>query len=346
MFRRMSVVALMIVAGCSDGISPAARPVSVSKAVNGPISIRILPNLDGNDVTVTSFNQYDVVAGYRTSPIPRFFRSRTSIDYLTPPTGYVPGDFWPISAGINSGGQIVSGMLSDTAQRAFIWWHNDGTMLLNPTYGYEHNTVPLGCGAWAISDSGYVVGMCQPGSNFFVAEWSPNGTIILNECCGVLKAIAANHYITGFDLRSQDIPRALVWRPRAADYDVIGTLNGEPQQSSGLAVNDSGWVAGFGYTYPDTSAQLWVPNQPVRILSHLGQATGVDDAGNVVGYHRDSTTSAPVAFLWNFANGATFLPGLPGGGATAAVAINGGNREILGWAIDKSGLKHAVIWSF
>jgi hypothetical protein len=84
----------------------------------------------------------------------------------------------------------------------------------------------------------------------------------------------------------------------------------------------------------------------MRILSHIGQATGVDAAGNVVGFHRDTHTSPSVAFLWNFATGAHFLPGLPGGGATAAVAISNANREILGWAIDAHHLKHAVIWSF
>jgi hypothetical protein len=75
-------------------------------------------------------------------------------------------------------------------------------------------------------------------------------------------------------------------------------------------------------------------------------ATGVDNWGNVVGFHRDSASGPRTAFLWNFATGAHFLPGLPGGGETAAVAINSVNPEILGWAIDSHGVKHTVIWTF
>ncbi|HZS58615.1 MAG TPA: hypothetical protein VFA43_05050 [Gemmatimonadaceae bacterium] len=70
------------------------------------------------------------------------------------------------------------------------------------------------------------------------------------------------------------------------------------------------------------------------IDSHIGAATGVDPSGNVVGFHRDVHGGPSVDFLWSFATGAHFLPGLPNGGASAAVAISGVNREILGWAID------------
>lgn len=354
---RPIVLALLWLAACSDGTAPEVRQIraSVTAAPVGPnFKIRILSNLDGNDVTVTGFNRHGVVAGYRTNPMLRVFRSGASIEYFTPPSGFQPGDpFSPelsFSVGINARGTVASQIFIDTSQRAFVWRYHT-TTLLDPTYpASEGGGLPLGCGAWNISDSGYVVGMCMPNSNWFVAEWGPDLTIVKMDCCGVLTAMSENQWLTGYDLNGP--PRALRWSPGVAFYDVIGVYNNQPQFSKGLAVNSHGWVAGWGQlsdTAPlgaDTAALLWVPGSQERVLSHLGQATGVDDAGNVVGFHKDTPTGPTVAFLWNFATGAHFLPGLPHGGATAAVAISSERREILGSALDSQGLKHAVIWTF
>ena len=349
-WRVSACVLVSLVVGCSDGNSPTAVPSSESVAalpVDPTISVRVVPNLDGNNVTVTGFNQYDLVTGYvTTGSTARIFRSRTSIEYFTPPAGLQPGNFFGPQAGINAGGKVAGTLQNDTAQRAFIWWHNGGTTLLQPTFPPEEPGMPLGCGAWAINDSGYVVGTCMPNVNWFPTEWSPTGTVTKNTCCGVLTAIANNQYITGYDL-TFDPPIALLWAPGAANYTLIGLNNGQMERSEGLAVNTKGWVAGDAVvTGVDQSALLWVPGQAQRILSHLGQATGVDDLGNVVGYHRDTPTGPRTAFLWNVATGAHFLPGLPGGTETGAVAINNVNPEILGWAIDSHGIQHAVIWTF
>jgi hypothetical protein len=356
--RRLSVVAvLLFTVGCSDGSSSTASSPTLLASVtalpiDSSIAIRVLPNLDGNNVTVTSFNQYDVVAGYLTTgSTVQIFRSRQSIDYFAPPPSTSPMTSSPV--GINSGGWVVGSLNADsggedTAYRAFIWWHNGGTTLLQPAYPFLSDMEALGCGASAINDSGYVAGTCMPNVNDFMAEWAPNGTITRTNCCGNGLAISENGYVAGYsDLEGP--PQAMVWPPGVESYNVLGVFGGEPELSEGLAVNNSGWVAGWAEldsTGYQPGAILWEPGKPQRILSHLGQATGVDSLGNVVGYHRDTPTGPSIAFLWNFATGAHFLPGLPAGGQTAAVAINGMNHEILGWAIDAHGLKHAVIWKF
>jgi hypothetical protein len=350
---RLSVCVLVYVAiGCSDGTSPLTRPTSPSESaaalpVDPTISVRIAPNLDGNNITVTGFNRYDNITGYvTTGSTARVFRSRTSIQYFTPPAGFQPGNFFLIHAGINDYGQVAGGIINDTSQRAYIWWAGGGTTLLPPVVPAVPPEGPLGCGAWTISDSGYVVGTCMPNVNWFATEWAPGGTVIKNACCGVLTAIAENQYLTGYDLKF-DPPIALLWPPGASYYTLIGLNNGQMEESEGRAVNTSGWAAGWAFvTGADSAALLWVPGQPQRILSHLGVATGVDTWGNVVGYHRDTPTGPTTAFLWDFATGAHFLPGLPGGGATGAVAINNVNPEILGWAFDSQGVKHTVIWTF
>jgi hypothetical protein len=364
MSRRLSVVVVLLFAvACSDGSSStASSPEAVASVTSLPIdrsiAIRILPNLDGNNVTVTSFNQYDEVAGYTTTASGlQIFRSRRTIEYFTPPPHwFVPSStFIEMSqqVGINSGGWVVASLEADsanvdTAYSAVIWWHNGGTTQYQPTYMFFYGSTPLGCGALAINDSGYVAGGCMPNVNEFIAEWAPNGTIIRNDCCGTAVAISDNGWLAGYS-NLQSVPQAMVWQPGAALYSVLGVFGGMPEVSEGLGVNQSGWVAGWAEldsTGYQPGAVLWVPGQSQRILSHLGQATGVDSAGDVVGFHQETANGPSIAFLWNVATGAHFLPGLPGGGQTAAVAINGPNRQILGWAIDSHGLKHAVIWTF
>ena len=353
---RLSVVALVSIAvACSDGTSPLTSPTKLSESVaalpvDPTIRVRVVPDLDGNNVVVQGFNRHDVITGYVTSgSTTRIFRSRRSIEYFTPPAGFQPGNFWGPQARINARGTVAGAIQNDTAQRAFIWSRDGGTTLLEPTFPAVPPEGPLGCGAWAINDSGYTVGTCMPNVNWFVIEWRPDGTINQYNCCGVLTAIADNQYMTGYDL-TFDPPIALLWPPGATYYTLIGLNKGHIEESQGLAVNTEGWVAGWavvtGIDQSTQSAMLWVPGQPQRILSHLGQATGVDNLGNVVGYHRDTPGGPRTAFLWDSATGAHFLPGLPGGSETAAVAIDNVDPKILGWASDAHGVRHTVIWTF
>jgi uncharacterized membrane protein len=349
---RLSVPAVLVLAvACSDGSNPMARPVAHPESaevlpVDPTIKMRVLPDLDGNNVFATGLNRNGVVTGFVTNgSTSRVFRFDHKIEYFTPPSGFQPGNFFGIQAGINDRGTVAGGIINDTAQRAFLWSRDGRTTLLPPTFPQIPPEEPLGCGAFAISDSGYVVGTCMPNVNQFETEWAPDGSIARQTCCGVLTATAENRNLTGFDL-TFDPPIALLWPPGAPFYTLIGLNNGAMEESEGLAVNDNAWVAGWAIiTGEEPSAILWVPGQPQRILSHVGQAMGIDAEGNVVGFHLDSATGPSTAFLWNFATGAHFLPGFPGGTGTAAVAINA-RHEILGTALDKNGVKHTVIWRF
>lgn len=352
MSRRLSVVSVVTLAfaavACSDATGPLNRP-SPSDAATSPFDggmrFHVVPNLDGDSVTVTGFNQFDVITGYvTTGSTSRVFRAHNSVEYFTPPPGFQPGNLFDIHAGINATGKVAGGVINDTSQRAYIWWHNGNTTLLPPEIPAIPPEGPLGCGAWAISDSGYVVGSCMPNVNSFVTQWAPDGTVIKQTCCGVLTAMSETQYLTGYDL-TFDPPIALLWSPGAEFYTLIGVDNGMMEVSEGLAVNANGWVAGWAFlTGPDTSAVLWVPGKPQHVLSGRGVATGVDAEGNVVGHRRNTASGPTTAFVWN-GNTVHTLPGFPDGRGSAAVAINT-NHEVLGWAIDKQGLKHTVIWSF
>jgi hypothetical protein len=342
---RLWLVGLLVVLACSDNTtSPLSRSNSLrawALPVDSAVTIQVVPNLDGNNVMPTAFNQYDVVAGLRSNGGSlQVFRAHGSADYFTPPAGFQP--VTPV--GINDASQVAGGIISDTAYRAFIWWHNGNTTLLGPTFQFDSEEGPLGCLGRAITDSGYVAGSCMPDVNQDIAEWGPDGSVVKLDCCGFAAAISENQYVTGYSTL-YDPPQAFLWSPGASTYAFLGTAGAEV--SGGNAVNQLGWVAGWRELSPgDTAAMLWVPGQSENILSHIGMATGVDTAGDVVGYHRQSSTSPTIAFLWNSATGAHFLPGLPGGGATAAVAINNVNPHILGTAVDAQGVQHVVIWTF
>lgn len=341
---RLWLVGLVIVLGCTENTSPDSRANALrtwNLTVDSSISVQVVRNLDGNTFIPTSFNRYDVVAGLNATPSGvQVFRARNKVDYLAPPAGFQP--VTPV--GINDKSEVAGGIVSDTGFRAFIWWHNGHTTLLNPTFPFNDDEGPLGCLGRAITDSGYVAGSCMPDVNQDIAVWAPNDSLIKLSCCGFATAVSENQYVTGYSTIF-DPPQAFLWAPGAVTYSFLGPAGQEV--SGGNAVNQSGWVAGWREIAPgDTAALLWVPNQPENILSHIGMATGVDPQGNVVGYHRESASSPSIGFLWNSATGAHFLPGLPGGGASAAVAINNVNPQILGWAIDSQGLQHVVIWTF
>jgi uncharacterized membrane protein len=341
--RLSVVVGLLLAVACSNGTAPDARRNALHKwglPVDSSITLRVLHKLDGNDITVTGFNRYDVVAGYRmTASGPQVFRSRNFFETFDPP---VSGFMTLPIAGINDLSQVVGGLMNDTAFRAYIWWHNKHTTLLGPTFPPIDEEGPLGCIARAITNDGNIAGSCMPNVNSDIVQWGPDGSIVRESCCGFATALTDNGYLTGYNTNF-DPPQAFIWTPGAADYEFLGPPGQEV--SGGLAVNNTGSVVGWReLAFGDTAALLWVPGQSERIISHLGIATGIDDAGNVVGFHKDSASAQPIAFLWNSATGAHFLPGL--GGASAAVAISNANPEILGWATDGNGVKHSVIWTY
>jgi len=231
--------------------------------------------------------------------------------------------------GIDSLGDVAGNIEDDTAYRAFVWSPLGQTTLLKPTYPYLMPFGPRGCGASAMSSHGYVVGNCQPDLDNYIAEWAPGATDTLRTTCcngidGNALAVTDNQYLTGY-VRNFNPPQAFLWRPGQPTYDIIGYYGGMPEVSIGLAVNSSGWVAGWGLIGPtlvDTVAVVWIGSNGGQTgLSHYGQATGIDDKFN----------ARPPGSIYT-------------GGESAAVAINS-VHQILGSAIDKNAVKHTVIWT-
>jgi hypothetical protein len=354
------IVALVPIAiACSDGVAPtpppAATPTSPARFITiAPATIHVVSNLSGGNVTVTAFNHSDAITGYimkGTTPI--IFREHGAVQLFTPPAGFHPGNgFFFLEAGIDLAGNVASSIANDTAYRAFVWSTSGVTTLKTPTFPFIMPFGPRGCGANAISPHGYVVGNCNPALDFYIAEWKAGAIDTLKtSCCGAIDgdalAVSDNQYITGYISNFGPI-QAFLWSPGQPSFTIIGIQGGKPQVSEGLAVNVKGNVAGWAIVDTlgaDTAAILWKNRGVEILLSHFGQATGVDAQVNVVGWHRSGPGGAPTAFLWRPGIGLQNLPGLVAGGPSAAVAIND-IHHILGWAIDGGGIKRTVIWKF
>jgi probable HAF family extracellular repeat protein len=126
---------------------------------------------------------------------------------------------------------------------------------------------------------------------------------------------------------------------------------------SASAINNHGRIAGRAQFIPDQGFPLPGPGIPlgrafvwdaasgVRLLGTLGgsvsQATGIDDAGRVVGSAED-LAGIPRAFLWDETHGMQDL-GTLGGLYSFANAINNAG-QVVGYSADENEQQHAFLW--
>ena len=120
------------------------------------------------------------------------------------------------------------------------------------------------------------------------------------------------------------------------------------------AINDSGEIVGYGwsdseYFVPAMWANPSVVGGPTSILPTLkgydcgGMASGINDAGTIVGNSVSCAASGPIrATRWSAQGAATDL-GTLGGAESAAYSINTAGY-IVGWAAPANNLQHAVVW--
>lgn len=125
---------------------------------------------------------------------------------------------------------------------------------------------------------------------------------------------------------------------------------------SAAAIDAGGDVIGNGCTNECPSwAVLWRGRTRIALVPHPtddrgsgSEAAAVDDRGRVVGW---TFTTGPTyepgnverAFVWRGGR-TTFLPGLAGGGSSAASFIDAQGR-IGGWSETRAGRRHAVLWT-
>jgi probable HAF family extracellular repeat protein len=161
-------------------------------------------------------------------------------------------------------------------------------------------------------------------------------------------AVNASGQVVGYSSTTGDAAtHAFSWTAGRGMVD-LGTLGGD---SWARAVNASGQVAGDSRTasggYGDVHAFSWTAARGMVDLGTLGGSisyvTGVDDAGQIVGYSV-TTTGQTHAFSWTAAGGMVDLGAL-GGTFSQAVAVSAAGH-VVGFATTTGdATSHAFSWT-
>jgi probable HAF family extracellular repeat protein len=221
---------------------------------------------------------------------------------------------------INSRGDVV-GVSSTSGSRqshAFLWTQAAGIQDLGTINGSSSSG--------AINESGQVVGWFgQPGSERAFLWTQADGMSDLG-FAGIPLGINDIGQVVGFYNDAQ--PHAFFWT-QADGFQDLGTLGG--CCSHAVSVNHNSQVAGWSNTASgDEHPFLWTPAAGMQDLGVVGEASGINNVGQVVGFFLSGTSDH--AFLWSENDGLLDL------GAGDALAINDGGQVVL--AAD-----HLFLWS-
>lgn len=240
---------------------------------------------------------------------------------------------------INDKGQVVGGRDGS----AGIWDQNTGFVDL----GITSRNMGLG-----INNIGQVTGSFDVGyGNSIAFFWDPNsGMIDLGSLSGIRSRgwdLNDNGQVAGESLTYDIENHAFIWtddnnngQSDPCEMRDLGTLGGN--ESRGLGINNSGKVVGSSRLLSgETHPFIWDINSGMMDLGIDGQATSINNFGDVVGY------SGPYGFIWNANKGVTSLGTLEGLTYSNAQAIND-YGQVVGSAFNPPpafGSSRAFLWN-
>lgn len=242
---------------------------------------------------------------------------------------------------LNNRGQVVGwsndgGPYAFQDDSAFIGSSRDG---LQPLAGLPGAAVAV---ALALNDHGSVVGFSgDPFPMSLPTIWTRDGARALpvpeGHLGGMALGINNRGVIGGFLVSVRGTARAVVW---ADGEPVFLPLTGEadPVQGACYALNDRGLIVGMS----DLKPALWDQGRIIPLGTFggaRGQANGVNERNQVVGFSADAT-GAPHAFLWEDGAMMALTTDEP---YTVALSING-RGQIVGAAGAGHPSGDAVLW--
>ena len=210
----------------------------------------------------------------------------------------------------------------------------------NATYTVQALQIPqtalLGEGS-DINDAGVVAGWFQVNQTWTAARWtSPTQFLNLGKLPGFTSALAKGinnaGTIVGFaHTNNFSVSRAFIWTP-AGGIKPLQDLGGGG--SIAFAINNSGVIVGEA---SDPSGQIkavkWSAAGVITDITPpggAGQATAINDAGDITGFIFPQFGNGEHAWLWR-ANGTQQDLGTLGGQRAFAYGINRG-QVIVGWS--------------
>lgn len=281
------------------------------------------------------------------------------------------GGFTPY--GLNDLGQIAGQIRTDAAQFKAGIREVDGSITRPPLW--DEGEYPYSS-AHAISNTGYVAGMCGPEAFRWDGVTTPqrlDGPGIKDAPTAVNKWGVVVGYSADSDLNQQ----AVIWKQsgemelvpglsrnsRAWDINDAGQVLGSDahgsflwSESAGLnylsfgggAINNDGWIAGtMSYADPiahieHSKAVLWKPAGPIQDLGVPAGFTdfaagGINDNGQVVG-EAWGPNYIPHVILWNSDGSVLDL------GEGSPVALNNNGQVIGTWNNMADGSVHNILW--
>ena len=273
-------------------------------------------------------------------PAPQFAVMWNNGNVIELPSPPGPSGDLTLASDINNGGQVVG---SRGIIRGLLWAGNSTPIELGPLPGY------CCADARSINERGQIVGRSTtssgPPSPSTATLWGKDGAMVNvgmlpGDSSSLAVAINNSGQVVGWSQTSATT-RAFLW-----DKGTMSELPGLAGQQATIVkdINDRGQAVG----YSGPSPVMWEHRTLIRLdtLPPLtsGQALGINNNGQIVGFLQSPTSSARVPVLWD--NGKAMelpmLPPVPGVlNDYAATAINNGGTIV---GTDRRGAPHPLVW--
>lgn len=240
--------------------------------------------------------------------------------------------------GINAIGQAVgeSGQPHGADTHAFFWQKKGGMRDLGTLAGGDYSS------AFAINDSGLVIGTSNTGTNMRAFSWtSAGGLRDIGTLPGASDAQAYSVNNSG-QIAGASGSHAVIWS--GASVQDLGTLGGATSEAHGI--NNSGQTVGMSQTADgSTHAFLWANG----VMQDLGTLNGdtqsradhVNDSGLIVG--ASSGSGGVRAFFWSQTGGMEAINALTGGDYSEAFGVNS-QGQVVGASGSSIGTR-AFLWT-